>query len=1255
MTRLRILGPVHVETLQGVEENPDHPKEEQDRLEVPRFRSRRTVALLGYLAAERRPVSRDFLAPFFWPDENLSKGRACLRRELYNLGQILPDCWQMDRQIISFVPSPTTSVDLYSLLELAEQERWAEASDLLGGLFLEGLYLEENAEFELWLLSERDRWRVLAEEVLNQHVRGLIRRGHYIEALHHTRRLLKLSPWNERGHQYAMRLLAWTGQRGSALRQFNTCQSVLKEELNIEPSDETRILCRQINAGDLDLPPQLPAFLSEEKARHSFELPPFVGCEAELIQLDHYLQNALKGQNQLVFITGGPGRGKTALLENFAQQAMEENPSLLVASSRCYAHSGGGNPFLPFRDLMGMLMGDIESMWDAGSITREHAQRLWFALPIIIQTLLDYGRQLIDVIIPGEDLLSRAVNIEGPDTSWIQELREVVARNHTGPDTLIERYLYQQVTRVLFNIAREQPLLLILDDLQWADPASISLLFYLGKKLLDQDTRLLVACAYRPEEVGIQDTPSGSEPGEQDPLPKMLSEFKRCFGDIWIDLSHPKEKGGRLFVDALLDIKPNHLAEDFRQALSARTGGHPLFTVELLQAMKEQGDLLQDDNNCWINDANLDWDLFPARVEAVIEDRINRLEPNLQEILEVASIEGEEFTTQILAKSLGLPETDILRRLSHALERKHRLVKEGEELYTKQGGISRFRFRHGLFQVYLYNRLSAGERRLLHGQVAQYLEEIHKGQDEEIASRLAHHYHLADDLDKACWYYSLVADRAATIYANEEAQSQYSKAIELSGRISPTAPLLAKLHRGRGLIFNRLGEFDHALSDYKLALQIARSLGDPHLEWTSLIDLGRLWASHNYQQTRDHFEKALQIARLMDDPLMMAISMNWMGNWHLNMELPHEATSYHLEALEIVERIGNKQELANTLDLLGIQKLMEGKQKASKKYYDRAIVLQREMENHVRLVTSLTGRAGTAMIVAFLANVSTYAANQASDDLLEALQFADETGSNTGKSWALYMQGILNIVRGQFGFSRDNFLQGLKLATEANHSENKIGNHFGIGVLYLELCAPEQARVHAEKALHLAEEIHSQAMINYSVAVLAGAHLQMYDNLAAQTCLEKGLSPSTPMDTIGKRLCWIRQVELALSQGALNEALQITNRLINSTPEGKSAQVITYLWKLKANALSALDQTEKALPLLLEALENALKAGEVFLVWKLHASLSKVYRELERESEADDQLEKSQSQIQTLADTITDETLKNQFLKSTREKLISFH
>ena len=1157
----------------------------------------------------------------------------------------------MDRQKVAFVPDQDTIIDIYSILDLMNQERWAEASDLLRGDFLEGIILDNNAEFELWLLSERDRWRVRAEEVFNHVIQGQKRRGRYSEALQHTRRLLKLSPWNESAHQTAMRLLAWTGQRGAALRQFENCKHILGEELNVEPSDETRILHRKIKEGDLEPPPQPPAYLTAEKPRHRFELPPFFSRQKELTRLEDFLNLARKGQGQVVFITGGPGRGKTALLDNFTQLAMKQHPGLLVASGKCNAYSGKGDPFLPFRDLMGMLTSDVESMWDSGAITRDHAQRLWSALPTIIQILLADGRQLMETFVPGENLLSRAVNIEGSEASWILELRELIARQMIEQSTLIQSQLFQQMTRVLFNISKAQPLLLILDDLQWADPASVSLFFHLGRKISTLRNKILIICAYRPEEITLEQSWRNSESMERHPLAYVLSEFKRIFGDIWIDLSQPEERESRGFIDALVDTEPNQLSKQFRDSLFRRTEGHPLFTIELLRTMQERGDLIQKGSGYWIEGPDLDWSLFPARVEAVIAERINRLLPELQEIMSIASVEGETFTAEVISMAGEIPLESVLHQLSFDLERKHRLVRERKEIETGNKRLNRFRFYHALFQEYLYNRLSQGERRLWHGRIGESLEDLYQPMHEGKAVQLAHHFDLADDHPRAFHYYALAAEHSSRLYATKEVQENYTKAIELAEVVSPRVQNLIKLYRGRGLISGRLGDFDQAQSDHQTALQLARVESEMELEWRAFIDLGRLWAARDYHRTQRYFDGALELSQRIDDPIILANSYNWMGNWHTNAENVSKAVEYHQQALQIAEQLEDRRELANTLDLLGVANLMAGNLPKCIQYYDQVVSLQRNQGDRLRLVSSLTGRAVAVSAMASQVCVPVLPSPDGIKDSQEAIEIADQIGDLPGKAWALYGQGMVHLVRGQFGLAEKALSAGLELSLEIKHKEYIVANRFGLGMLFQELLDPEKSLEYVEKALPIAEKLRSPAMIHNTTGPLARALIMINNLEEAQSCLEKVLPSDTGMDTLGKRVCWVRMVELSLARGDLNQGLEIVDRLIAAAAGVPAEHVITYLWKLKGEALFALRRVKESISWLQAARQNVARTTERCLLWQVHDDLGRAYKALGRDSEAENAFNNAKELTKKLAETIPDQDLKGSYLQQTHARI----
>ena len=1236
MRRLQLLGPARVDQNQTT-----HSGAPEAVVAIPRFRSRRTVGLLGYLATEGRPVARDLLAALFWPDETSSKGRSNLSRELHNLARILPDCWAFNRQSVAFTPSVKTTVDLYQLRRLEKQERWAEAAELLGGEFLEGVTLDHNPVFENWLLGERERWRGRAETVLTHLIEGHTRRGKYSDALRQARRLLQLVPWDEGTHRQIMRLSAWTGQRGAALRQFESCKRALREQLDVDPDLETIDLYHQIQAGKLDLPPQLPAFLTEEKARHPFERPRFVGRESELAQLDAFIDGALDGQGRVVFVTGGPGRGKTALLDDFTQRAMERHPELLVAGGKCNAYSGLGDPYLPYREVMAMLTGDVEGRWDAGAISTNHARRLWATFSLVVQVLLDHGPHLLDVFVPGGALLSRASAAGEVYAPWLPRLREQVQRDWGRSTELEQSHLFQQATDVLAFVAQERPLLLILDDIQWADVASITLLFHLGRHLANANSKLLIACAYRPEEVAL------GHNGERHPLAKVMSEFKRTFGDVWVHLGQAEEVEERRFMDALLDSEPNKLGDGFRDALFDRTGSHPLFTLELLEAMQERGDLLKDGDGAWIEGHTLDWGMLPARVEAVIEDRIDRLDPELQDILAIASVEGEHFTAQVVAEVRNAPERSTLRRLSGDLERRHRLVREQDEVYTGRRRLSRYRFGHVLFQDYLYKRLPQGERRLLHWEVAGAMETLYQGQLDEMAVQLAHHFGHAGDHGQAFYYFALAGERAAHLFASGEAINHYTRAIQLAEKVHLDVVSLAGLYQGRGQACETVGDFEGARADYETALKFARDAGEQQVEWRALLDLGKLWRSRDYHHAWDCFETALELARRADDLAVLAQSLNWMGNWYANDEKPQRAVAYHQEALKIVEQWGDRQELANTLDLLGIANLLGGDLNSSIHYYNRAIPLFRELDERIRIASSLIGRATLISALVWLGLVPVIPSPNAPNDFKEALRIAGEIGSTQDQAWVYWSSGLFHMVQGRFGRALEDSKNALRIASEIEHREYVVASRNSLGNCYVELFALEQAREHHEESLNLAETLHSATMINLCGGSLANAYLMSDDLRSAQVCLERMISPETPMDTVSKRYCWIRRAELALAKDDPPLALDITDRLIASAPGISPGRVITYLWKLKGDALAMMGQTEQACLLYHAAIENAEATGERFLLWRLHAGLGQLYRAVGHLEVAEKEYSTARSLIDELATSVPDETLKDGFRQGT--------
>jgi len=985
-------------------------------------------------------------------------------------------------------------------------------------------------------------------------------------------------------------------------------------------------------------PPPLPDYLEGGAV---VPAPPlFVGRERESEWLDQRLNLALQNKGGIAFVTGEAGIGKSALFQFMANRATAASSDLLVTWGTGNALIGSGDAYLPFRQALNLLSGDVHHSWQSGRITTEQARRLWATIPLMGQVITEKGQAIAVTLIDAEGLLARAGGNTNSGVGWYNQLDRLVRRAESYQTDFSQDRLYQQCTNVLRTLSDRHPLLVLLDDLQWADGASLNLLFHLGRSLTD--CRILIIGSFRPEEVAL------GRDGTRHPLEKVVAELRRLKGDIVLDLENRSETENQDFVDDLLDAEPNALDRSFHRALLAHTRGQPLFTVETLRFLQERGDLIKNQDGFWTDTVDVGWDTLPHRVEGVIQERIDRLEPELQDILTTASVEGEVFTTQVVAEVNNLQERTLLRSLAQDLERRHRLVKEQEEVETVQSHLTRYRFSHALFRDYLYKRLGRGERRLLHGDIATALEKHYQGQLEGMAVQLAHHFDQARNHSKAYQYYAMAAESAARIYASGEAIANYTQAIKLAERVSPDAVSLAALHHGRGLSYGMVGEFEKGRADYESVLQIARAAHENEAEWRALLELGRLWTSRDYDQARDCLGDALELARRINRPELLADSLNWMGNWYANDENFKKAVTYHKDALTIFEDLGYRWELAHTLDLLGLANLLGGDLGTSVRYYDRAIALYREFDDRPRLVSSLIGRAANVSVLVDLVSVPVMPAPDAAADFDEAVRMAGEIGSASDLAWAGWSSGMLHIVNGQFGQARNVIQTGLDIATEIGHREYVVGNLCVQGQWYIELFAPVQAREKLDEALALAKELRSPTWIRIIVGELAKVYMGLDDFKSALDCLETVISAETPMDTLGKRFCWLQLAELALAQDDLAHALGIIDRLIASAPGMMPGRVITYLWKLKADVLVASGQVEntgeeKVLSLLQAAFRNAEAAGERFLMWRLHASLGNFHRTLGNQEEAEGEFATARALVDELAATIPDESLKKGF------------
>ena len=734
---------------------------------LPRLGTDKTRALLAYLAVEMdRAHHREMLAGLLWPEQpeaaahhNLSQALLVLRRALGDKQPALPNPMPFlltTGKTLQFNPASAITLDVAEFqagvalcatvppaqLNPAAAHALTQAVARYHGAFLSTPLQVNSVAFEEWLLFKQTQFHILAVEALDYLVRYHEQRGEFALAIQYARQQLALDPLREQAHRQLIQALALAGQRPEALAHFAACRELLAQELGIEPAPETAALVADIRAARLTA----PAIQTGEPPPPRALAPLCVGRARELTRLAHALTLTLTGQGQLRFVVGEAGSGKTTLLEAFARRAQAEHPELLVASGSGNAYTGRGDPYWPFIELFRDLSGQTSN----GNT---------FPRPVVGQALAEAGPDLARLI--------------------------STARLPLGAPELEQASLFDQLTRALCAIAVHYPLLLLLDDLHWADRDSLNLLLHLGRQLAGQ--RIFIIGAFRLNALDQGESPldylRAPETGPRHPLRTLVHELQRRLGDIQIDLAQAE---GQAFIAALVDSEPNHLRAEFREMLYRHTGGHALFTAELIREMQARGDVVRDAQGYWVEGERLAWRTLPARVEAIIAERIGQLLPDWKSLLTLASVEGDEFTVEVLAQVQGLPVAEVTRRLSGALTRHHHLVAPVGVDSVAGHSLARYRFRHLLFQKYLYDQLDPVEQAHLHLAVGQALEDLYGARAGEISLSLARHFELGGELYTASKYLFQAGERAAGWAATEEALRLFTHALTLLQRLPPS-------------------------------------------------------------------------------------------------------------------------------------------------------------------------------------------------------------------------------------------------------------------------------------------------------------------------------------------------------------------------------------------------------------------------------------------------------------------------------------
>jgi len=534
--------------------------------------------------------------------------------------------------------------------------------------------------------------------------------------------------------------------------------------------------------------------------------------------LDERLDAALDGEASIAIVTGDAGSGKTQLIQQFSKSAHSKSQDLLVAYAACNAITGVADAYMPFREILQQLSGDLDESLAEGYSNVDNVSRVRRFMQTSARALVENGPDLVDVFVPGGALLTRLGSKVAQRWTWFDKLTKQVELEKPRHLTaeIKQENIYEQYTRVIEAISEEAPLLLVVDDLHWSDQASLGLLFQLARRLVNNPVLI----------VGVTRPPEYSESTHE--LANVLNELRRYFGDIVLDLS---KQPGDEFINDYLDAVGITVSPETKATLERYTGGNPLYVVELLRQVSSD-----DAIESFLQD--IDARQLPERLTGIFEQLFHSLNEHDRQLLATASVQGLEFWAEVVADIHNGEPLSMIRRLSGTLQRERSIVVDAGSLELGRETVSRFRFRHDLLREYVYQSMSANEQRMTHKMVADQIEQRTSNSPENHCLALAEQFERAHDWEKALRYRIMAARRTEKACAPTEAASHYAAAVDLCRKINagPDSNLFdLRLHLASQL--GLAGEYSQAEDVAQAALE---SAADPNQSSIAWLEIARL-------------------------------------------------------------------------------------------------------------------------------------------------------------------------------------------------------------------------------------------------------------------------------------------------------------------------------------------------------------------------------------------------------------------------------
>ncbi len=1042
---------------------------------LPPLPSRSARLLLAWLALNAgRPQARSLLTDRFWPDAVEARARRRLSHALWQvqdgLGEMAPDhAYLVTRgdEVLFDAASPYT-------LDVEEFEQRLDRIDQSGTIDDAGLRSLRRCvslyqgdllagSYETWVLEEQERLRQRYVTALGRLVEASKKRGNFEEALTFAQRLTHQAPLREDVHREVMRLCVLLGQPSQALEQFERCRSVLMEELGTQPSAETvQLRARISETRDVGVSRRAP--VEQLVSRR------LVGRDDERVALVDQLERTLAGATGMVFVEGEPGIGKSQLLAQATDDARWRGFTVLWGDC-----AGPDVPYAALREALQPELGPVRV-----AQLRAHVEPVW---------LQDASRLLEPLAVgqagaagrPG----ARPVALDGADGA--ERMREAMVR-------------------VLTGFAAVEPIMLVIEDAQRADQETLEVLRALGRHA--PASRLLVVMTFR-----------DADARHDELVWSGLRAVDRDFRPVRIRL----EPLSAFETAGLLRevLGTTEVPAAFAESVHRESGGNPLYTLELLRALRDRGSLGEQ-----VRD-RLDTLEVPVTdgLRTLIGDRLDRLDAAASDLVEFGAVLGADFTLETLRIGSHLDDRDLSTAVAE-LVRRNLVEVSGESC----------RFTHAATRRVVLSRIDDDERQALHAAAGDALEQTHPDRVEALAS----HFGRAGLPQRALPYLRLAASRARGLHAYATAAAHLTSAVELSEQVLGTTDdrfaLAAELEQVLGVLGHRdeqaaaldrlevlAGDEPERLVEVHLrratwlghvdrladAEAVARRAADlvpadaPHLRGRALTALGQVlsWTGDNaaavavLEEATDllvddpvaagqarfslgaalraiqRFDEAgaqLGIARsqaeVHDDRVGEVQALGALADLHAETAQADEAVALYERAVELARTIGYRHREGVGLVNLGTVRLAHGDPVPALAAYDQAVTVFEGLGNRRGIAIVQLNRAWSRH--RWFGHD-----DDAERDALAAHRYLVEVG-NRGLS-AVCLETLAGIAtrRGQHDRAAEHLADALAAAQAAGDQRAEVQVVRGQVELALDLGDPARAAEFAQSGLEMSRDL----------------------------------------------------------------------------------------------------------------------------------------------------------------------------------------